>query len=94
VGRAFEQNTNLIWSWLIDDEVSTIGIYGMGGVGKTTMLQHIHNKILERQGIFYCVYWVTVSRGFSIERLQNLIAKRLHLDLSSEDDDLRRAVKL
>ncbi|XP_034909307.1 probable disease resistance protein At4g27220 [Populus alba] len=94
VGRAFEQNTNLIWSWLIDDEVSTIGIYGMGGVGKTSMMKHIHNKLLKRRGIFYCVYWVTVSRDFSIERLQNLIAKCLGLDLSSEDDDLRRAVKL
>ncbi|XP_052304842.1 probable disease resistance protein At4g27220 [Populus trichocarpa] len=94
VGKAFEQNTNLIWSWLMDDEVSTIGIYGMGGVGKTTMMKHIHNKLLERLGISYCVYWVTVSRDFSIERLQNLIAKCLGFDLSSEDDDLRRAVKL
>ncbi|KAI5557744.1 hypothetical protein BDE02_18G124100 [Populus trichocarpa] len=94
VGRAFEQNTNLIWSWLMDDEVSTIGIYGMGGVGKTTMMKHIHNKLLERLGISHCVYWVTVSRDFSIERLQNLIAKCLGFDLSSEDNDLRRAVKL
>ncbi|KAJ6857933.1 disease resistance protein [Populus alba x Populus x berolinensis] len=94
VGRAFEQNTNLTWSWLMNDEVSTIGIYGMGGVGKTTMMKHIYNKLLERRGISRCVYWVTVSQDFSIERLQNLIAKCLGLDLSSEDDDLRRAVKL
>jgi disease resistance protein RPS2 len=66
----------------------------MGGVGKTTMMKHIHNKLLERRGISHCVYWVTVSRDFSIKRLQNLIAKCLGLDLSSEDDDLRRAVKL
>uniref|UniRef100_A0A6N2KU15 TIR domain-containing protein n=1 Tax=Salix viminalis TaxID=40686 RepID=A0A6N2KU15_SALVM len=64
VGLAFKQNTNKVWSWLMDDEVSTIGIYGMGGV------------------------------DFSIERLQNLIAKRIKLDLSSEDDDLCRAAKL
>ncbi|KAG5223821.1 disease resistance protein [Salix suchowensis] len=94
VGRAFEQNTNEIWSWLMDNEVSTIGIYGMGGVGKTTMLKHIHNKLLERRDICHFVYWVTVSREFSIERLQNLIAKCIDLDLSSEDDDLRRAAKL
>uniref|UniRef100_A0A3N7FDY8 NB-ARC domain-containing protein n=1 Tax=Populus trichocarpa TaxID=3694 RepID=A0A3N7FDY8_POPTR len=62
VGRAFEHNTSVILSWLTDDEVSTIGIYGMGGVGKTIMLQHIHNKLLERQDISHCVFWVTASR--------------------------------
>uniref|UniRef100_A0A6N2KAP4 NB-ARC domain-containing protein n=1 Tax=Salix viminalis TaxID=40686 RepID=A0A6N2KAP4_SALVM len=62
----------------------------MGGVGKTTMLKHIHKKLLQRRDICHFVYWVTVSQDFSIERLQNLI----DLDLSSEDDVLRRAVKL
>ncbi|KAJ6951482.1 disease resistance protein [Populus alba x Populus x berolinensis] len=32
VGQAFEENTKVIWSLLMDGEVSTIGIYGMGGV--------------------------------------------------------------
>jgi disease resistance protein RPS2 len=94
VGRAFEENKNVIWSLLMDDKFSTIGIYGMGGVGKTTMLQHIHNELLERRDISHYVYWVTVSRDFSINRLQNLVATCLDLDLSREDDNLRRAVKL
>nr|XP_034925326.1 probable disease resistance protein At4g27220 [Populus alba] len=91
VGRAFEDNKNVIWPLLMDDKFSTIAIYGMGGVGKTTMLQHIHNELLDTS---HCVYWVTVSRDFSIKRLQNLIAQRLSLDLSSEDDVLHRATKL
>jgi GTPase SAR1 family protein len=78
----------------MDDEISTIGIYGMGGVGKTTLLQHIRNELLERQDISRSVYWVNVPQGFKIEELQDLIAKYLHLDLSSKDDDLSRAVKL
>jgi disease resistance protein RPS2 len=94
VGRAFEENKNVIWSLLMDGKFSTIGIYGMGGVGKTAMIQHIYNKLLKRRDISHRVYWVTVSRDFSINRLQNLIAKRLDLDFSSEDDDLHRAVKL
>jgi hypothetical protein len=94
VGEAFEENTKVIWSLLLDEEVSTIGIYGMGGVGKSTILQHIHNELLQRSDICDHVWWVTVSQNFSINRLQNLIGKRLHLDLSSEDDDLHRAAKL
>uniref|UniRef100_A0A6N2KBM7 Uncharacterized protein n=1 Tax=Salix viminalis TaxID=40686 RepID=A0A6N2KBM7_SALVM len=66
----------------------------MGGVGKTTMLKHIHNKLLERRDICHSVYWVTVSRDFSIKKLQTLIAECIGLVLSSEDDDLRRAAKL
>uniref|UniRef100_A0A6N2LHW8 Uncharacterized protein n=1 Tax=Salix viminalis TaxID=40686 RepID=A0A6N2LHW8_SALVM len=66
----------------------------MGGVGKTTLLQHIRNELLQRPDICDHVWWVTVSQDFSINRLRNLIAKHLHLDLSSEDDDLHRAAKL
>ncbi|KAG5223970.1 disease resistance protein [Salix suchowensis] len=98
VGQAFEENKKVIWSMLMDDKVSTIGIYGMGGVGKTSLLQHIRNELLKRPDICDHVWWVTVSQDFSINRLQNLIAKRvdkrLSLDLSSEDDDLHRAAKL
>ncbi|XP_011002913.1 PREDICTED: probable disease resistance protein At4g27220 [Populus euphratica] len=94
VGQAFEENTKEIWSLLMDDKVPTIGIYGMGGVGKTTIFKHIYNELLQRPDICDHVWWVTVSQDFSITRLQNLIAKSLHLDLSSEDDDLDRAVKL
>jgi disease resistance protein RPS2 len=35
-----------------------------------------------------------VSQDFSINRLQNLIAKHLDLDLSRDVDDLHRAAKL
>eukprot|EP00258_Populus_trichocarpa_P031901 XP_024447920.1 probable disease resistance protein At4g14610 [Populus trichocarpa] len=94
VGQAFEENKKVIWSSLMDDEVPTIGIYGMGGVGKTTIMQHIYNELLQRPDICDHVWWVTVSQDFSINRLQNFIAKHLHLDLSSEDDVQLRPAKL
>jgi disease resistance protein RPS2 len=94
VGQEFEENTEVIWSLLMDVDISTIGIYGMGGVGKSTIVQHIHNELLQRPGIYDHVWWVTVSQDFSIKKLQNRIAKRLHLDLSSEDDELHRASRL
>ncbi|KAI5558192.1 hypothetical protein BDE02_17G023300 [Populus trichocarpa] len=34
VGQAMERNMKDVWSWLLNDEVSCIGIRGMGGGGK------------------------------------------------------------
>ncbi|XP_052305745.1 disease resistance protein At4g27190-like isoform X3 [Populus trichocarpa] len=94
VGRAFEENRKVIWSWLMDEEVSTIGIYGMGGAGKTTMLKHIYNELQRIANISPHVYWVTVSRDFSIHTLQKKIAKCINLSLSIEEEELHIAVKL
>jgi disease resistance protein RPS2 len=94
MGQVFKENTKVLWSLLMDGKVSTIGIYGMGGVGKSTILQHIYNELLQKPDICNYIWWVTVSQDFSINRLQNLIAKHLDLDLSRENDELHRAAKL
>uniref|UniRef100_A0A6N2M2G8 Uncharacterized protein n=1 Tax=Salix viminalis TaxID=40686 RepID=A0A6N2M2G8_SALVM len=95
VGQAFEENMDVIWSWLTDDEVSTIGIYGMGGAGKTIMVKHIYNKLLQNRNIYPHVYWVTVSQDFSIHKLQNTIAKHIQLSFSNEVEELgQRAAEL
>jgi disease resistance protein RPS2 len=94
VGQAFKENTKVIWSLLMDGDVSIIGIYGMGGVGKSRILQHIYNELLQQPDICDHVWWVTVSQDFSINRLQNLIAEHLDLDLSRKNDELHRAAEL
>jgi disease resistance protein RPS2 len=94
-GGEFENNKNAIWSWIMNDEASSsIGIYGMGGVGKTTLLTHIYNQLLQERGTFPHVRWITVSQDFSVYKLQNLIAQDIDLDLSNEDNERKRAAKL
>jgi disease resistance protein RPS2 len=93
VGQEFKVIKESICSSLMDDEFSVIGIYGMAGVGKTELLKHVHNELLQRSDIPYYLYWVTVTDDFSINKLQKLIAECIGLDLSSEDNNLC-AVKL
>ncbi|KAG5235529.1 disease resistance protein [Salix suchowensis] len=94
VGRAFERNVGEIMSWLMKDDVSSIGIHGIGGVGKTSLLGYINDQLLQRPSLFENVFWVTVMQNFSIYKLQDLIAKAVDLDLSNEEDEKKRAVKL
>ncbi|KAJ7948582.1 Disease resistance protein [Quillaja saponaria] len=94
VGKMFHINMDKIWEWLVTGKVLSIGVYGMGGVGKTTLVTHIHNQVLARIAFFDDVFWVSMSQGISIRKLQNDIAKTIGLNLSKEDDGKKRAAKL
>ena len=48
------------WAYLIGDEVGMIGVCGMGGIGKTTIMKHINNQLL-KENRFEKLIWVTVS---------------------------------
>ncbi|KAK7295570.1 hypothetical protein RJT34_18480 [Clitoria ternatea] len=73
-----------MWELLGDDQVFTIGIYGMGGVGKTFLAAHIGNEI-KRKGTFKDVFWVTVSHDCNILKLQHDIAEIMGVKLCGKD---------
>ncbi|KAG8492321.1 hypothetical protein CXB51_009804 [Gossypium anomalum] len=90
-----EDARNEIWACLMQKEVSKIGVWGMGGVGKTTIMKHIHNDLLKEQR-FERVIWVTISKEFNVMKVQDDIADALKLkeDWPREGDKLRRAAIL
>ncbi|KAE8703209.1 S-locus lectin protein kinase family protein [Hibiscus syriacus] len=69
-----------IWEYLMDNEVGMIGICGMGGIGKTTIMKNINNQLL-KENQFDAVIWMTVSREFNIVRLQEDLAHALDYSL-------------
>jgi len=80
-GNGIEVAQSELERWLTEDtSVRLIGVYGMGGVGKTSLLHTINNSHKVCQS-FELIIWVTVSKGYDISNLQNVIAKRLKLDL-------------
>ncbi|PPD84811.1 hypothetical protein GOBAR_DD18254 [Gossypium barbadense] len=84
-----------IWACLMQKELKKIGVWGMGGVGKTTIMKHIHNDLLKEQR-FKRVIWVTISKEFNVMKVQDNIASALEAKeyLDKEEDKLRRAAIL
>ncbi|KAH0873954.1 hypothetical protein HID58_071316, partial [Brassica napus] len=77
----FGQETMLEMAWnrLMDNETAIMGLYGMGGVGKTTHLTQINNKFRETVDGVQVVIWVVVSSDLRVEKIQDDIAKKLGL---------------
>ncbi|XP_022733426.1 probable disease resistance protein At4g27220 [Durio zibethinus] len=82
-----------IYQYLMGDEVRMIGVCGMGGIGKTTIMKHVHNNLLEETK-FSKLIWTTVSQDFDIRSLQKKIACQLNEELSDDEDTTIRAAKL
>ncbi|GLT35763.1 hypothetical protein SLA2020_101900 [Shorea laevis] len=84
-----------IWGYLMGNQVRMIGVIGIGGVGKTTIMKHINNELLRGNHMFHKVLWVTVSYPLNIFELQKNIASAMGERLSEyEQDQMRRAAKL
>ncbi|GKV32562.1 hypothetical protein SLEP1_g41158 [Rubroshorea leprosula] len=65
-----------ILACLMGDEVTKLGVWGMGGVGKTTIMENVHNELL-KEAKFKKIIWATVSQPFDIYKLQEQIASTL-----------------
>ncbi|XP_044485065.1 disease resistance protein At4g27190-like [Mangifera indica] len=87
---------NEVWKFLMNHEVMKIGVCGMGGVGKTMIITHINNKLLNEAKEFKNVLFVTVSQSLDLMTLQDRIATQLGLEgkLSKDEDERIRAGKL
>ncbi|KAL5726006.1 hypothetical protein ACHQM5_009079 [Ranunculus cassubicifolius] len=70
---------------LLDDAINMVGVHGMPGVGKTTLIKAIAKQVKEEQ-LFQEVVVVGVSQNPSLKELQGKIAEKL--DLSLDEDSL------
>ncbi|KAJ0098975.1 hypothetical protein Patl1_21856 [Pistacia atlantica] len=74
-----ESTFDKVWKCLVGEEVGIIGIYGTGGVGKTTLLKQINNKFCNELQSFDVVIWVVVSRVPNFEKIQDDIGEKIGL---------------
>ncbi|XXG44882.1 hypothetical protein AAC387_Pa02g0119 [Persea americana] len=88
---AAESTLQKILGFIEDDKIENIGIWGMGGIGKTTVMKLLNNR-LEVSQTFEIIIWITVSKEGNERRVQGAIAERLNLDKSESDDELRAKI--
>ncbi|RWR73013.1 putative disease resistance protein [Cinnamomum micranthum f. kanehirae] len=88
---ATERTLKEILMFIEDDNTKMIGVWGMGGVGKTTTMKLLNNR-LEGSPKFEIVIWVTVSKAGNRRNMQNAIAERLELTKLESDDQLKASI--
>ncbi|KAL5715856.1 hypothetical protein ACHQM5_017620 [Ranunculus cassubicifolius] len=78
---------------LENDRISLFGIFGMAGVGKTTLVKSI-SKHVKTENLFDEIVMVTVSVNSDIKAIQSDIANELDLQLEKEESVSLRAKRL
>ncbi|KAL4312376.1 hypothetical protein GQ457_01G004690 [Hibiscus cannabinus] len=91
IGQVADELMSKVWAHLMDNGVPRIGVWGMGGVGKTTIMKLINNQLLKENAKFNIVIWITVSKETSIKILQNRIARAIDVSLPEDNDETKRA---
>ncbi|XP_039173478.1 uncharacterized protein LOC120286428 [Eucalyptus grandis] len=82
-----------IMAALADNGNSVVGIYGMGGVGKSTLLTDVERRIRKEKS-FDWVAKADVSENQDIKRIQGEIAHALDLDIKDVEYVNSRAQRL
>ncbi|XP_039001908.1 disease resistance protein At4g27190-like [Hibiscus syriacus] len=81
-----ERTVLKILELLSNDTVRRIGIYGSGGIGKTTVLKAFIDHP-QTKGMFNLIIWLTVSKYWSIRKMQKEVLKQLSTDFKAESEN-------
>ncbi|KAF7113868.1 hypothetical protein RHSIM_RhsimUnG0106800 [Rhododendron simsii] len=78
---------------LKDPNVKMIGVHGLGGVGKTTLVEKVAKKLLD-EGTFKQVPLVAVSKDHNVKDIQKKLADKLNLESKATADENAIAIQL
>ncbi|XP_077213999.1 putative disease resistance protein At4g27220 [Tasmannia lanceolata] len=73
---------------LKEEGINIIGVYGMGGVGKTTLVEQV-GKQAKDEKLCDEVVKVTVSQNQDLKKIQGELAEKLGMKLDEENKDVR-----
>ncbi|KAG8635221.1 putative disease resistance protein At5g05400 [Manihot esculenta] len=83
-----ERQVEEIMEALKDNKTNFIGIYGMGGVGKTTLVKQVVKRA-QQDRLFPTIAMVVVSQTIDVKKIQDQIAESLGLKLDEVNEQNR-----
>ena len=89
--RSIERTLLRILRYMNDVTAQRIGVHGSGGIGKTSVLKALIPKI---KNLFDVVIWVTVTRNWTIRKVQDEVLRQLSLSSKDVQTDFEIAGKL
>jgi len=78
----------MIMKTLEDSKTNMVGVYGVGGVGKTILVKAIAKKVQEKK-LFNMVVMANITRNPDIKNIQGQIAEMLGMRMEEESETLR-----
>ncbi|KAH9753046.1 Disease resistance protein [Citrus sinensis] len=78
---------------LKDDKLKIIGVYGMGGVGKTTLVKQVARQVMEDK-VFDKVVMAEVTQTPDHQEIQKKLAFDLGMKFGSDENKFERADRL
>ncbi|MCL7036541.1 hypothetical protein MKW94_003974 [Papaver nudicaule] len=89
-----EFTKNQVMAALKDEDTYSVGIYGMGGIGKTTLMKQVWKQVRE-ENVFDAVVMITVSENADVGKIQVDIANQLGLTrLLEVSEEWKRSIML
>ncbi|KAF3956676.1 hypothetical protein CMV_018218 [Castanea mollissima] len=91
--RSIERTLTTILGYMSDVKAQRVGVYGSGGIGKTSVLKALINYPTTKD-LFDVVIWVTVSRNWSTRKIQDKVLQQLSLSAGDFKTDFELAEEL
>ncbi|CAN6572697.1 unnamed protein product [Malus baccata var. baccata] len=91
---AFESRISMVKDIITElkkPDINRIGVYGLGGVGKTTLAKEVYREALEEKLFDDVVIILNVKEMKDNEKIQKEIAKKLRMDVDESKDMGTRA---
>ncbi|KAM5582487.1 putative disease resistance protein [Rosa sericea] len=89
--EATKQAMDEVKKVLTDDEITAVGVYGMGGVGKTSMVRHVAAQAF---GTFNHWIMAAISQTPDFEKIQDTLAVLLGFKFEPGETEIGRAIRL